>query len=58
MSSVALLKALRPLQWMKNGLVFLPFVFAVNIAWSTGDLDLVPELLIKLAFVVLGFCSL
>lgn len=58
MNPVALVKALRPLQWLKNMLVFLPFVFAVNIAWSTYDLDLVPELLIKLVFVVLGFCAL
>ena len=55
MNPVALVKALRPLQWLKNMLVFLPFVFAVNIAWSTYDLDPVPELLIKLDFVVLGF---
>ncbi len=58
MSPVALLRALRPLQWVKNGLVFLPFVFAVDIAWSTDDLDPVPELLLKLVLVVLAFCAL
>ena len=57
-SPVALLKALRPLQWVKNGLVFLPFVFAVDIAWSTDDLGEVPELLVKLVLVALAFCSL
>ena len=58
MSPVALLKALRPLQWMKNGLVFLPFVFAVDIVWSIDDLEPVPELLFKLAIVALAFCAL
>ena len=57
-SPIALLKALRPLQWLKNGLVFLPFVFAVDIAWSTDDLGEVPELLVKLALAALSFCSL
>lgn len=58
MSPVALARALRPLQWVKNGLVFLPFVFAVDIAWSTDDLDPVPELLLKLVLVALAFCAL
>lgn len=57
-SPIALLKALRPLQWLKNGLVFLPFVFAVDIAWSTDDLGEVPELLVKLVLAALSFCSL
>ena len=55
---MSLLKALRPMQWVKNVLVFLPFVFAVDIAWSTDDLELVPELLFKLALVTLAFCAL
>jgi 4-hydroxybenzoate polyprenyltransferase len=58
MSLVELAKALRPLQWVKNGLVFLPFVFAVDIAWSTDDLGQVQELLLKLVFVALAFCAL
>ncbi|MCS5667971.1 MAG: decaprenyl-phosphate phosphoribosyltransferase [Dehalococcoidia bacterium] len=53
-----LLKALRPMQWVKNVLVFLPFVFAVDIAWSTDDLEPVPELLFKLFLVTLAFCAL
>ena len=57
-SPMALVRALRPLQWVKNGLVFLPFVFAVDIAWSTEDLGEVPELLGKLVLVALAFCSL
>ena len=58
LSPLALLKALRPLQWVKNGLVFLPFVFAVDIAWSTEDLSEVQDLLLKLVLVALAFCSL
>ena len=57
MNPLALLKALRPLQWVKNGLVFLPFVFAVDIAWSTDNLDPVPELLLKLVIVASAFCA-
>ena len=58
MNLVPLAKTIRPLQWVKNLLVFLPFVFAVDIAWSTHDLDPVPELLMKLVFVVFAFCAL
>ena len=57
-SPIALLKAMRPLQWVKNGLVFLPFVFAVDVAWSTDDLGEVPGLLLKLLLVALAFCAL
>ena len=32
--SVAVLKSLRPQQWIKNALVFLPFMFAIRQAWS------------------------
>ena len=46
------------MQWVKNVLVFLPFVFAVDIAWSTDDLEPVPELLFKLFLVTLAFCAL
>ncbi|PKB70549.1 MAG: hypothetical protein BZY87_10075 [SAR202 cluster bacterium Io17-Chloro-G6] len=55
---MALLKALRPLQWVKNGLVFMPFIFAVDVAWSTDDLDPLPGLLLKLLLVALAFCAL
>ena len=58
LSPLALLKALRPLQWVKNGLVFLPFVFAVDVAWSTDDLGPVPGLLLKLLLLALAFCAL
>ena len=58
MSLVALVRAFRPLQWVKNGLVFLPFVFAVDVAWSTDDLSQVPDLLVKLFLIAAAFCAL
>ncbi len=53
-----LLRALRPQQWVKNFLVFLPFVFAIGQAWAPGDLDPVPGLILKLLIVFLVFCAL
>ena len=35
----ALVAAMRPLQWSKNLLVFLPLFFSVNQAWSLDDFD-------------------
>ena len=58
MNLVALLRAFRPLQWIKNALIFVPFVFAVDIAWGTHNLDPVPELLLELVLVALAFCAL
>ena len=55
---VDVIRLLRPLQWVKNGLIFLPFLFAIDIAWATDDLEYVPTLLVRLAVVFLGFCSL
>ena len=52
------LRLLRPLQWVKNGLVFLPFLFAIDIAWATDGLEYVPGILVRLAVVFLGFCAL
>ena len=54
----ALLLALRPQQWIKNGLVFLPFVFAVNVAWELDQLDAVPRLVFQLVVVFLAFCTI
>ena len=36
---LALFAAMRPLQWSKNLLVFLPLFFSVNQAWSLDDLS-------------------
>ncbi len=55
---VALVKALRPHQWIKNGLVFLPFVFSVKVAWSPSNFDTVPEMLLKLALLCVAFCAI
>ena len=51
-------RLLRPLQWAKNALVFLPFLFAVDLAWSVDSPEQVPELLLQLAIVFLGFCGM
>ena len=52
------LRLLRPLQWVKNGLVFLPFLFAIDIAWSVDDLANVPSLLGRMAVLFIAFCAL
>ena len=49
----ALVLALRPQQWVKNGLVFLPLVFAINVP----GLDPSPRLILDLAVVFLAFCA-
>ncbi len=54
----ALVKTMRPLQWVKNGLVFLPFVFAIDVAWSVDDLGRVPDLLVRLILLFLAFCAM
>ncbi len=51
-------RLLRPLQWVKNGLVFLPFLFAVDIAWSVDSLSGIPRLLGDLTVLFLAFCGL
>lgn len=52
------LRLLRPLQWVKNGLVFLPFLFSVDIAWSLDSTGEIASLLGRLAVLFLGFCAL
>ena len=54
---MALGKALRPFQWIKNTLVFLPLLFAVRVVWSPQDLDPLPDLLVNLGLAFLGFCA-
>ncbi|PKB78907.1 MAG: decaprenyl-phosphate phosphoribosyltransferase [SAR202 cluster bacterium Io17-Chloro-G9] len=53
----ALVQACRPQQWIKNLLVFFPFLFAVRVAWSLSDLGPVPGLLIRLAVVFVALCA-
>ena len=52
------LRLLRPLQWVKNGLVFLPFLFSVDIAWSLDSTGEIASLLGRLAVLFLVFCAL
>ena len=53
-----LLRALRPRQWIRNALVFLPLVFAVNLVWSPEDLASLVELLLRAAVTAGAFCAL
>ena len=53
-----LVMALRPRQWIKNLLIFLPFVFAVKVAWDLHHLSPVPAILLRLVVVFLAFCTL
>jgi 4-hydroxybenzoate polyprenyltransferase len=55
---IYLLKALRPGQWIKNFLVFLPFIFAVRVAWDLNHLAPVPGIVLRLVVVFLAFCAL
>ena len=52
------IRALRPRQWIKNGLVFVPFLFAVDLAWSPAGLDEVPGLLVQVVVAAVAFCAL
>ena len=57
-SLIALFRAMRPRQWIKNGLVFLPFLFAVDLAWTPGDLTTIQEPLLRLVLMAVAFCAL
>lgn len=54
----ALLRALRPRQWIKNSLVFLPFLFAIDLAWSPADPEAIPALLLQVVLAAVAFCAL
>jgi 4-hydroxybenzoate polyprenyltransferase len=53
---MAHLRAMRPKQWIKNGLLFLPILFAINQAWSLDNLDPIPGHLLRLVALFLAFC--
>lgn len=57
-SGLALIRAMRPRQWVKNGLVFLPFLFAVNLAWSPSEPEEVAGLLFEALLAAIAFCAL
>ena len=52
-----LLKALRPRQWVKNLLVFLPLLFAVDLVWSADDLTTLLPHLGRLLALGAAFCA-
>ena len=55
---VGLVKTARPRQWVKNLLVFLPLLFAVDLVWSAGDLSSLLPYAPRLAILFAAFCAL
>ena len=53
-----LFEAARPLQWVKNLLVFLPLLFAVDLVWEPGNVATLLPYFPKLAGLFAGFCAL
>ena len=53
-----LLRSARPRQWVKNLLVFLPLLFAVDLVWSPGDLTTLLPYAPRLAVLFASFCAL
>ncbi len=54
----ACVRAMRPHQWTKNLLVFLPLLFTVNEVWTPDDLASAWSLFIRVGCVFLAFCLL
>ena len=55
---VGLAKTARPRQWVKNLLVFLPLLFAVDLVWSADDLTTLLPYAPRLAILFAAFCAL
>ena len=53
---MAHVKALRPKQWIKNSLLFLPLLFAINVVWSLENLEPLPGFLVRLVLLFVAFC--
>ncbi len=53
-----LFRTARPLQWVKNLLVFLPLLFAVDLVWEPGDLATLLPYIPRLAGLFAAFCAL
>ena len=53
-----LFEAARPLQWVKNLLVFLPLLFAVDLVWEPGDVATLLPYFPRLAGLFAAFCAL
>ncbi len=48
----------RPLQWVKNLLVFLPLLFAVDLVWKPGDIATLLPYIPRLVGLFVAFCAL
>ena len=53
-----LFRTARPLQWVKNLLVFLPLLFAVDLVWKPGDLATLLPYVPRLVALFVAFCAL
>lgn len=53
-----LVRTARPRQWVKNLLVFLPLMFAVDLVWSAGDLRTLLPYAPRLLILFAAFCAL
>ncbi len=51
------LKAMRPKQWSKNGIVFMALIFSVNQNWLPEELGTWDHLLLRAFLVALCFCA-
>ena len=47
---------LRPRQWIKNLLIFVPFLFTISDVWSPGDINVVSGMLVTLTLAFCAFC--
>ena len=55
---VGLFVAARPLQWVKNLLVFLPLLFAVDLVWEPSDVTTLLPYVPRLVGLFAAFCAL
>ena len=55
---ISLLAAMRPKQWTKNLVVFLPMAFTINLAWDPGNVGEVLDVLASAASAFGLFCLL
>ena len=53
-----LCRTARPLQWVKNLLVFLPLLFAVDLVWEPGDVATLLPYIPRLLTLLVAFCAL
>jgi 4-hydroxybenzoate polyprenyltransferase len=52
-----LLAALRPRQWIKNGLVFVAFAFSIGDVWQLQDVSSWVQLLVRSGIAAIAFCA-